>query len=162
MLTYNIFDFTVETVNTRTGLAVAAKCLHQVGLLEQSMKSSLDILAKVGEQPLREISDSTLQADMVSMNLTLLNTPDDFILGMQENRTRKIIVAMKIYTNLGHVFHSLKPSHLGPLSLRMVELTMNYGLVPSSPFAFALYGGVLVAVGNIADGCRLGMYHCMC
>jgi len=126
------------------------------------MESSLDILAKLGEQPLREISDDTLQADMMKMNEILRNTSDESILNLHENKAKNIIITMKIYANLGHVFHSLKPSHLGPLSLRMVELTMNYGLVPSSPFAFALYGGFLVAVGNIADGCRLGMYHRMC
>ena len=125
------------------------------------MESSLDILAKLGEPPLHKISDNTLQADMMKMNEILRNTPDESILNLHENKAKNIIITMKIYLNLGHVLHFVKPSLIGAASLRMVELTMNYGLVPSSPFAFALYGGFLVAVGNIADGCRLGMYHRM-
>ena len=108
ILTYNIFDFTVETINTRAGLAVAAKCLNQVGLPEQSMKSSLDTLAKLGEQPLREISDNTLQADMMKMNEILQNTPDESILKLHENKAKKIIITMKIYSNLCHVLHLAK------------------------------------------------------
>jgi len=126
------------------------------------MESSLDILAKLGEQPLREISDSTLQADMISMNESLRNTPDESILSMHENKTKKISITMKIYANLGHVLHFVKPSLIGAASLRMVELTMNYGLVPSSPLAFGYYGHVLVANGSVKEGCRLGTYHCMC
>ena len=46
-----------------------------MGLLEQSMKSSLDTLAKLGEQPLREMSDDTLKADMMKMNEILRIRP---------------------------------------------------------------------------------------
>ena len=157
MLTYNIIDFTVET----SGLAVFAKCLHHVGLLEQSVESSLDTLSKIGEQPLRDISDNTLHTDMMTMNEIIRNTSDDYILNLHENRSKKIIVAMKIYSNLAYMLHLAKPYLVGALTLRMVELTMTNGLVPSSPFAFASYGVVQAATGNIAEGCRLGRYHCV-
>ena len=132
-----------------------------MGLLEQSVESSLDTLSKIGEQPLREISDNTLQADMMKMNEILRNTSDDYILNLHENKEKKNIITLKIYSNLGHMLHLAKPSLVGALTLRMVELTITNGLVPSSPFAFASYGGVQAATGNIAEGCRLGRYHCV-
>ena len=132
-----------------------------MGLLEQSVESSLDTLSKIGEQPLREISDNTLQADMMKMNEIMRNTSDDYILNLHENKAKKIIIAMKIYSSLGHMLQLAKPSLVGALTLRMVELTITNGLVPSSPLAFALYGGVQAATGNIAEGCRLGRYHCV-
>ena len=125
------------------------------------MKSSLDTLAKLGELPLRDTSDDTLQADMMSMNESLRNTPDESILSMQENKAKKIIITMKLYLNLGHVLHFVKPSLIGAASLRMVELTMSNWLASSSPLAFGYYGQVLVSTGNIAEGCRLGKYHCV-
>ena len=129
-------------------------------LLKESLTSSLDTLAKIGEPPLREISDRTLQADMMSMNEILRNTPDDYILNLNENKEKKISITMKIYLNLGHVVHFVKMSLIGAVSLRMVELTMNHGLVPSSPLAFAYYGATLVSAGYVAEGCRCGMYYC--
>ena len=127
------------------------------------MESSLDILAKVGEPPLRDIDDDTLQADMMSMNEILQNTPDESILNMQENKAKKkIIITMKIYLNLGHVLHFVKPSLIGAASLRMVQLTMSNGLALSSGLAFGYYGEALVANGSVKEGCRLGTYHRMC
>ena len=126
------------------------------------MKSSLDTLAKLGELPLRDTSDDTLQADMMSMNEILQNTPDESILNWHENKAKKIFITLKLYLNLGHVLHFVKPSLIGAVSLRMVELTMNHGLVPFSAMAFGYYGEALVANGSVKEGCRLGMYHRMC
>ena len=123
------------------------------------MESSLKTLSKLGEQPLREISDNTLQADMMKMNEIMRNTPDDYILNLHENKAKKITNTLKIYLNLCHMVHLINASLLGAVSLRMVELTMNNGLVSSSPLAFVYYGEVLVATGNIAEGCRFGRYH---
>lgn len=61
--------------------------------------------------------------------------------------------------DLGHVLHFVKPTLIVDLSIRMIQLTMAYGLVSTSPLAFAYYGAVLVVVGRVRDGCRLGAYH---
>ena len=71
------------------------------------MKSSLDTLAKLGEPPLRDIDDDTLQADMMSMNEIMRNTPDDYLLNSHENKAKKMTITMKIYSNLCHVVHLL-------------------------------------------------------
>ena len=126
------------------------------------MESSLDTLSKLGEQPLREMSDDTLKADMMKMNEILGNTPDESILNLHGNKVKKIIITLKIYSNLCHVLHYANPSLICSVSLRMVELTMNHGLASSSPIAFGFYGEALVANGNIKEGCRLGTYHCLC
>jgi len=126
------------------------------------MESSLKTLYKLGEQPLREISDDTLHTDMMKMNEIMRNTPDDYILNLHENKAKKITNTLKIYLNLCHVLHLKMPSLVGAVSLRMVELTMNNGLVSSSPLAFAYYGEVLVATGNVKEGCRFGRYYLIC
>ena len=133
-----------------------------MGLLEQSVESSLDTLSKIGEQPLRDISDNTLHTDMMTMNEIIRNTSDDYILNLHENKAKKIIITLKIYSNLCHVVHLINPSLVGAVSLRMVELTMNNGLDSSSPLAFVHYGEVLLALGSVKEGCRLGTYHRMC
>ena len=89
------------------------------------------------------------------------NTPDDYILNLHENKAKKITITLKIYSNLCHVVHLINPSLVGAVSLRMVELTMNNGLDSSSPLAFVHYGEVLLALGSVKEGCRLGTYHRM-
>ena len=126
------------------------------------MKPSLDTLAKLGEQPLGGISDYTLKAGMMKMNEILRNTSDESILNLHENKAKKINTTLEIYSNLCSVLHLAKPSLVGAVSLRMVELTMSNGLASSSPIAFGFYGEALVANGNIKEGCRLGTYHCLC
>ena len=125
------------------------------------MKIYLDTLAKLGEQPLRDMSDDTLIADTVSMNEILRNMPDESILNLHENKAKKNIITLKIYSNLCPVLHFAKPSLVSAVSLRMVELTMNHGLASSSPLALGYFGEALVANGSVKEGCRLGTYHCM-
>ena len=126
------------------------------------MESSLDTLSKLGEQPLREISDNTLQTDMITMNEIMRNTSDDYIMNLKENKAKKVIITMKIWSNLYHILHFVKPSLLGDVSLKMVELTMSNGLVSLSPLALGYYGEVLVATGSVKEGCRMGRYNCLC
>lgn len=145
-------------------MAVAAKSLHHQELLEEATTSSFDTLFKLGEEPPRDKGDTALHADIDKMNRRLQETSDDSILNMQRTRERKIVIMLSLYANLGHVLNAVKPTLIGDISLRMVDLSLSNGLVPSSPFAFAYYGGVLVASGNITEGCRLGMYlaSCLC
>ena len=123
------------------------------------MSSSFDILSNLGEKPIRDISDPTLHTDMQTMNEILRNTSDESILNMQNNHTKKTISMMKLIANLVHVLHSRRPSLLGAVSLRMVELSMKDGLFSSSPLAFGCYGEVLVVTGSVKEGCRFGRYH---
>ena len=140
-------------------MAVAAKSLHHQELLKEATTSSFDTLFKLGEEPPRDKGDSTLHSDIYKMNRRLQETSDDTILNMQRTRERKIVITMSLYANLGHVLNAVKPTLIGDISLRMVDLSLSNGLVPSSPIAFGYYGHVLVSTGNIAEGCRLGRYN---
>ena len=145
-------------LNDILGRIVTARSLHQGELLQASVASSLETLSKLGEQPPREITDTTLHTDMQTMNEILRNTPDELILNMQKNDAKKIVSIMSLAKILCDVLPFAKPSLIGAVSLRMVELTMTNGLVPSSPLAFTYYGSAVVALGNFSEGCRLGMY----
>ena len=124
------------------------------------MASSFDTLSKLGEEPLREISNATLKTDMLAMNKILRSMPDDSILNMQaQNKNKKLIATFNLYANLAHVLHAVKPSLLCAVSLRMIQITIQNGLGPSSPLSFVHYGSVLIAAGNVHEGCRLGKYH---
>ena len=128
--------------------------------MKESMLSSFDTLFKLGEQPPRDM-DTTLYTDMMNMNTMLRGMSDDSILNMQEIKEKKIEILLAIQANLAHVMYFVMPSLIGALSLRMVELTMNNGLVSLSPLALGYFGEVLVANDSVKEGCRLGTYHCL-
>jgi hypothetical protein len=114
------------------------------------------ILAKLDEKPLRDIEDNTLSTDIDVMNRKLQTLSDEYFCNMQDNQTKRVVSILKLYANLAHLLHFVKPFLVGSVSLRMVELTMSKGISPTAPLAFAYYGETLSSMGNISDGCRLG------
>ena len=144
-----------------SGLYVGAKALRQAGLLKESMDSTFNTLRQAGEELPRNVGDAKLISDMQATNDSLQKMSDDYVLSMPLTSNKKIITLQKIYSNLADLLHYIKPSLICAASLRMVELTLSEGLTPSSPLAFAYYGEMLAASGNLAEGCRLGMSSCV-
>jgi len=116
----------------------------------------MEILAKLEEKPLRDMGDNTLSTDIDVMNRNLQPLPDGYICNMQENQAKRAVSIHKLYAELAHLLHFVKPSLIRSVSLRMVELTMSEGISPTAPLAFAYYGEMLASMGNISEGCRLG------
>jgi hypothetical protein len=75
---------------------------------------------------------------------------------MQENSGKKMTTLIDLYATLAHLLQHFKPWLAVSVSLRMVELTMKFGLSAQSPLAFAHFGGNLLTEGRINEGCRLG------
>ena len=117
-----------------------------------------EILAKLDEKPLRDMEDNTLSTDIAAMNEILQTLTDEYFCNMQDNQTKRVVSILKLYANLAHLLHFVKPFLVGSVSLRMVELTMSKGISPTAPLAFAYYGETLASMGNISEGCRLGEF----
>lgn len=102
------------------------------------------------------MGDVILRTDIDHMKCRLESLSDDTICNMQENNDKKMTTLISLYSYLAHIAHYRRPWLVGSVSLRVVELTMKTGLYPMSHVAFAVFGGILVTSGKIADGCRLG------
>ena len=122
------------------------------------MDSTFDTLLQTGEELPRSVGDAKLSSDMQVTNDSLQKISDDYVLNLQQTNKKKIITVQKIYYNLADLLNFTQPSLICAVSLRMVELTLSEGLTPYSPLAFACYGQMLMGSGNLAEGCRLGMY----
>ena len=122
------------------------------------MDAMLRILAKLDEKPLRDMGDSTLSTDIVAMNVRLQTLTDEYFCNMQDNQAKRAVLIHKLYAELAHILHYVKPSLISAAALRMVELTISEGISPTAPLAFAYYGETLALMGNISEGCRLGEF----
>lgn len=92
---------------------------------------------------------------MKSIDNILHISDDERILGIQES-TKKVNVLQNVYSNLTYPLLYTNPSLLSSVSLRMVELTIFKGLSSASPMGFVYYGQMMMAMGRLKDGCRLG------
>ena len=126
---------------------------------EESIESSFRILLQFGEAIPRAMGDTELGIDIDQMTYFIQSTSDASIYNMQENKDKKMTALIKLYVYLAIALQYFMPWLVGSVSLRMVELTMKTGLSPMSPQAFAYFGGLLVSMGNVSIGCRLGELH---
>ena len=138
------------------GMHALTKSPTNEGLQKEAIESSYKILTMLGERLPRHIGDVSLQISLEKMNSNLRSTTDGQILSMDMNQNQNMATLMKIYHVLGHCFHFCDQSLICATSLRMVEITLDNGLFPTSPVAFSYYGEVLVAMGRIDMGVRLG------
>lgn len=122
----------------------------------EAMDASFRILLECNEGLPRIMGDEKLRSDIDQMNFILKSIADDSIHNMQRNNDKKTNTIINLYANLSHFMQFFKPWLLGSMCLRMVELTMKTGMCAKSSVAFAYFGGVLVSIGYVDEGRRLG------
>ncbi len=124
--------------------------------MDESIEASFGILLQFREDPPIVMGDEKLRKDIDQMNYFLQSLSDDTICNMREDNDAKMTPLISLYAYLTHVAHYRRPWLVGSLSLRMVELTMKTELNAMFSVALAYFGGVLVSIGCITEGCRLG------
>ena len=106
--------------------------------------------------PLSMLENNNLRSKIDQMVYILRSISDDAIYNMKESNDKKTNTLLNLYANLSHFMQHVKPWLIGSLSLRMVEITMNSGLGSKASIAFAYFGGVLISIGYVSEGRRLG------
>mmetsp|Transcript_43738 Transcript_43738/g.91966 ORF Transcript_43738/g.91966 Transcript_43738/m.91966 type:complete len:1476 (+) Transcript_43738:19-4446(+) len=137
-------------------LYTGVKALRQAELHREAMSSMFEILTHLEEEELRPIQNNIVRSKIHQTNELFQRRSDRDILDMKITHNKKIITLLKIYELLGPSLHFTMPGLLAAMSLRMIEITMENGLTPIAPTAFALYGEVLAGDGNLVDACRFG------
>ncbi|KAL7538621.1 hypothetical protein ACHAXR_008700 [Thalassiosira sp. AJA248-18] len=156
LYTQQLFDHTKCSDDKLICMYARARVLSNKGLHREAVDSFFKILLMLGERlPLR-MGDAELNDGIESMNGILQNTTDEMILHMEETSGKKSDTLMKIYMELCYSTHFFDPALRGSLSLRMVELTLKNGLCSQSSSGFAFFGEVLVIIGKLDLGIRLG------
>ncbi len=146
----------ITNISRHSGLFAMTKSLSNRGLHREAVESAFQMLQMLGEQLPLKLNDPQLRADMTNMNRILSSTDDETISLISETHQKKFITLMSVYRLLGHSFHFIEQSMLASTSLRMIQLTLNHGICSESPVSFAFYGEVLVSIGEVELGNRLG------
>ncbi|WP_370298951.1 AAA family ATPase, partial [Pontibacterium sp.] len=124
---------------------------------DAALNTALTVLELLGIKIPAKPSDLYNALTQLKLRLKLKHTPPAQVLDMPAMESDSVLAALPIMASM---FGAIKfsSSELRPLIMaKQVELTLKYGLSPSSALAFAGYGGVLCGRYNAIDlGYQLG------
>ena len=109
-------------------------------------ESILKLLNELGEDPPRDMGDSTLKADIDAMNQVLKSQSNDSLLNMHQANDKKLATLLRLYADLILVLHYSKNHLIASVALKMIEITLKNGLTPAAPLSFAYYGEFIQCV----------------
>lgn len=122
-----------------------------------ALKTALELLNQLGVRVPLQPRTGQLLKTVARTQWLLRRLPPEKIVQLPPMQSPQILAAMPI---LASMFGAIKfsSSELRPLVMALqVELTLKHGLSPSSPLAFAGYGGVLCGQFEVIEqGYRLG------
>ena len=128
---------------------------------KDAMDSFLSIIQQCDEELPLPMGNEKLTHAMQGLNRMLGSISDEQILNMGETNKKEVANLMQNYAEFANLLIFIKPSLMGGVSFRMVNLTLKWGLTAVCPCAFAFYGGILVSMGSqyVNEACRLGAWH---
>jgi len=114
-------------------------------------ESILKLLNELGEDPPRVMGDSTLKADIDTMNQLLQCQSNESLLNMHRHQAnnKKLATLLRLYADLILVLHYSKNHLIASVALKMIEITMKNGLTPAAPLSFAYYGEICINVWSL-------------
>ena len=123
----------------------------------EAVDTGLTVLRLLGVKvPSRPAMAQVLLA-VVRTKAALLGKSPESLLELPRMKDEKALAAMRIATSLASTAYVLYPNLFPVLVLKQVQLSVKYGNMPFSAFAYALYGVVLCgALGDLDGGYRFG------
>ena len=130
--------------------------LGSKGKINESISFCLKILDQLGESFPILIDDGILMNDLRTTRILLDEYSEDSLLRIGKMTDERKIAAMQfLYANIFTIYVS-RPDLLMLFALRMVRLSLSYGLCRQSPFGFSLYGLIMVKLKEYKLGYKYG------
>lgn len=122
--------------------------------ISDSIQLGLSILTQLGcELPTTSTQRSTM-ALIKHTQQDLSTLPDNVLLNYKKMTNSRHIMAMKCLAKLEFPTLQISPELQPIVNLKMVDMTINYGMCDSSPVGFAYFASMLTRCGEMHDGYR--------
>ncbi|KAL3778025.1 hypothetical protein ACHAWO_008748 [Cyclotella atomus] len=133
--------------------------LMQSSKLNEALEMGMNVLSQLGEGISRNHIDLLFYLDVKRTQAMIAGLTEDAVLGYRPMTDKKKQAAMKILSCIHRCsFLALAaPPLCRCIILKMVQVTIKYGLSNQSPIAFALFGVLLSTMGNIPVGRRFSL-----
>ena len=130
--------------------------LGTAGKLNEAISFGLEILDELGESFPASIDDDVLMDDLRTTRIVLDEYTEDSLLRIEKMTDERKVAAMQFLCANMFTAYVSRPDLLMLFALRMVRLSLSYGLCRQSPFAFALYGLIMIKLKEYKLGYRYG------
>ncbi|KAL3782019.1 hypothetical protein HJC23_003682 [Cyclotella cryptica] len=120
--------------------------------ISDSVEMGCEILSKLGEELPRSYSDDNIELQIKTTQLMIDNISVMDLLAYRVMTDKTKIMAMKFLRRLKEVTEQVDPNLLPIVTLKMVEITLNYGMSPMSPVGFVYFGSLDANLGDIKGG----------
>jgi predicted ATPase len=122
--------------------------------LQEAFDLGLSVLENIGEKIPKKTGRFHVLGNFLSIKRMIRGKSDDDIMSLPDMSNKEKLVAMKILNLLAVVTYFGPKDFFPIIVLRMMKLTLKYGLSAISTMAFAVYGILLVSIGDIDGGYR--------
>eukprot|EP00804_Cyclotella_cryptica_P025420 CCRYP_017200-RA/>CCRYP_017200-RA protein AED:0.17 eAED:0.17 QI:0/0.83/0.57/1/0.83/0.71/7/325/1615 len=120
--------------------------------ISDAVEMGLEIMSKLGEELPRSLSSDYIELQIKTRQSMLDEMSVMDLLNYRMMTDKKKIMAMKFLRRLWVVIQQVHPNLMPLIPLKMVEITMEYGLSHMSPIGFALFGSIVAKLGDIKGG----------
>lgn len=157
ILVQDILQHSRSLIDSVRGYEIDIKKLIAQNKLIEAIKLGLLILQKLGiSLPMKPGKLSVLK-DLLKTKWLLRKKPMDYFNSLPVMKDEQKNAAMRIMSEISSASYFASPNLVPLLVFKMVNLTVNHGLSPKSPFSFAAYGFILSAhLHEIDKGSRMG------
>ena len=125
-------------------------------LLKEAIEVGLQLLKALGETFPARLNKPNAVSELGKIKKRLKDKTDVDILGLPENDHRDTNAIMEALGILG-TYSLIDKSDIFPfVALKMVKLSLEHGICPSSPLGFAMYGFYLCSAGEAECGYKYG------
>ena len=127
------------------------------GKLEEALNQSIDIIEELGESVPRKTTIARTGRELIKTAFLLRGKSNEYILSLPVMRNKDKMACLKFLSFASTLaFFSGHHEMLGLIGMRIVQLTLKYGLSYISADGFSLWGIVRAQLGSRKDAYRYG------
>ncbi|KAL7535064.1 hypothetical protein ACHAXR_009250, partial [Thalassiosira sp. AJA248-18] len=135
-------------------LLIKLRVLFQQSKLPAAIEHGLDVLSQLGEVIPDEITPDVVILYLENTKAMLENISDEDLINYKVICDQKKEGAIEFLAQISAAKFQISPSDQPLIVLKMVQLSLEAGMSPLSPVAFALYGSFVASTGDIREGYR--------
>ena len=126
---------------------------HSPGLIE-AVEKGISIVLKLGEDIPSNPSNEVLNRHIRQTQSMIKGVSEDDLMNKPMMTDPKKLMAIKFLAEIQGIAFLVLPSVHKIVIMKMVQMTIAYGLSPAAPFGIACFGSFLAKNGNLAAGHR--------
>eukprot|EP00956_Cyclotella_meneghiniana_P030448 scaffold76682_cov82-Cyclotella_meneghiniana.AAC.8 len=122
----------------------------------EALELGLSIVSRLGEE-IPKPSKETLDPRRVLDVIEIQGVPEEYFLHYKMMTDSKMLMVMRYLSRIQVIAYHTKPLINPLVILKMLQITVSYGLSPAAPPAFTNFGSYLAKLGDLSAGYKYAL-----